>query len=396
MSDDDVRVPAGWYPDPLGLPQLRWWDNHAWTEHTSDARQPVMAQEQQSATKLAFADDEPTDELADDPAGLLDDLPSRREMRERERAALGPESDGDAELTTGSAAFAEPRLSLEAPTQDADRSEPPPAVKYALSGQLDDAPTSLPYDLDERYDDLLGVPSTPRASAAHSSSGASHYVPDAAEETRPRPTRTTTAVQTSSGPVWVLTLLPVYALLVGMLILLSGAAGANPLVTLGLMVAVPYIAGVVLAYADRRILISSGMDRPAHWLWSLLSAPVYLVARLIATVRETGTGFGPVLTYVVLGLFGLGAIVAVPGLAMVYSPATWSAEAEASIATDAAAIGADLTVDCPDQVPMLVNQSFTCRAADDDGRVFDVQVSLQRANGWIDWRVDDWGVFTMG
>ena len=45
MADDDVRVPAGWYPDPLGLPQLRWWDNHAWTEHTSDARQPMVAHE---------------------------------------------------------------------------------------------------------------------------------------------------------------------------------------------------------------------------------------------------------------------------------------------------------------------------------------------------------------
>ncbi len=385
MSDDDVRVPAGWYPDPLGLPQLRWWDNHAWTEHTSDARQPMMAQET-TTTKLAYADDEP--------AEPLDDLPSRREMRERERVALA-ESDGDSEQTADAAAFDEPLLSLEAPTQDADTSEPAPAVKLALGGYLDDAPTSLPYDLDERYDDLLGVPSTPRASAAHASSGATHYVPEAAEETRPRPTRTTAALHTSTGPAWLLTLLPVYALLVGMLILLSGSAAANPLVNLGVMVALPYVAGIVLAYVDRRMLIANGMEQPAHWAWSLLSAPVYLVARLIATVREAGNGFGPVLTYVVLAIFGLGAIVAVPGLVMVYSPATWSAEAEASIATDAAAIGANLTVDCPDEVPMLVNQSFSCRAANDDGEVFDVRVSLQRANGWIDWRVDDWGVFTM-
>ena len=57
MPDDDVRVPAGWYPDPLGLPQLRWWDNHAWTEHISDARQPMMATET-VASKLAFAGEE--------------------------------------------------------------------------------------------------------------------------------------------------------------------------------------------------------------------------------------------------------------------------------------------------------------------------------------------------
>lgn len=41
---DDQQVQAGWYPDPLGLPQLRWWDSHAWTEHTSDARRPLIPQ----------------------------------------------------------------------------------------------------------------------------------------------------------------------------------------------------------------------------------------------------------------------------------------------------------------------------------------------------------------
>ena len=67
MSQDDLfGAPAGWYPDPLGLPQLRWWNNHAWTEQTSAARQPMVVQD----TKFAWADDE---------------LPSRREERERER-----------------------------------------------------------------------------------------------------------------------------------------------------------------------------------------------------------------------------------------------------------------------------------------------------------------------
>ena len=34
----EERVPAGWYPDPSGLPQLRWWDNHKWTEFVSDSQ----------------------------------------------------------------------------------------------------------------------------------------------------------------------------------------------------------------------------------------------------------------------------------------------------------------------------------------------------------------------
>lgn len=41
----NTQTPAGWYPDPLGLPQLRWWDGRSWTEHTSDARLPLVAQD---------------------------------------------------------------------------------------------------------------------------------------------------------------------------------------------------------------------------------------------------------------------------------------------------------------------------------------------------------------
>jgi hypothetical protein len=48
----DTQVRAGWYPDPLGMPQLRWWDGRSWTSHTSTARQaPVRA-----AAPAGFAD----------------------------------------------------------------------------------------------------------------------------------------------------------------------------------------------------------------------------------------------------------------------------------------------------------------------------------------------------
>ena len=68
MFEDDVTVPAGWYPDPMGLPQLRWWNNHAWTELTTEARPPLVMQ---TASRLAYADEE---------------LPTRRQQREqRER-----------------------------------------------------------------------------------------------------------------------------------------------------------------------------------------------------------------------------------------------------------------------------------------------------------------------
>jgi len=48
----DTQVRAGWYPDPLGAPQLRWWDGRAWTTHTSTARDTSVPR----AAAPAFAD----------------------------------------------------------------------------------------------------------------------------------------------------------------------------------------------------------------------------------------------------------------------------------------------------------------------------------------------------
>lgn len=37
-------IPAGWYPDPRGVPQDRWWDGAAWTERTHALNAPVVSQ----------------------------------------------------------------------------------------------------------------------------------------------------------------------------------------------------------------------------------------------------------------------------------------------------------------------------------------------------------------
>jgi hypothetical protein len=435
VADDDVRVPAGWYPDPLGLPQLRWWDNHAWTEHTSDARQPMVAEQmaaqpmvaqpmvaqptraEAAKPRLVFADDfaDPAD-LADfiDPADLANpvhdliepatgvtELPSRRTLREAER--LAHDDDVVREVAGDGARFGEPLPQLEAPAAGSSiDAEPSPAVRYARGAGIADAPRSMRYDLDESHEDLLGETSIPRSAFAHASSSTTTFIPEYPDEAQPEPTRGSHRVRmahaphTSIVPAWLLTLIPIYMLLVGMILLLSGAQAQFAQINAAVVLGVPWVAGVVLAIIDYRMLARDGMAAPAPWAWALLGAPVYLVARLVATVRETGTGFGPVLTFFTLGLFMVGAVVAVPGLVMELSPAFFSEEAERSVQADAMSFGTELRVDCPETPPLLLQQSFTCTATNTDGDSYDVLVSLQRSNGWIDWRVDNWGVFAAG
>ncbi len=406
MADDDVRVPAGWYPDPLGLPQLRWWDNHAWTEHTSDARQPMVSETVTVASPLlAYADD---DERDDNLYNLDDDGMTRRERRERERFDVGTDSDGIRADTAEEAAFADPLLSLEAPAAtEVFEEEASPALKFAETHSiLDDAPTSAAYDLGVRYDDLLGDPlgatSTPRSAFAHVSESATSFVPDPAPEPmysgyagRVSAAVAEDDIATNTGQAWIMTLIPVYTLMVGLLMLLSGSAIKPTMLAIALLYGIPHLAGIVLAILDYRVLRDRGMDRPAHWLWSVLGAPVYLIARLTKTVRVSGQGFAPLITLLVLGAVSIGAALAAPGLIIQLNPGYFSVEAQQSVRNDAAILGADLTVNCPDTPPLLMGQSFQCSATNESQEFFQVLVSLQRANGWIEWRVDDWGVWSM-
>jgi len=40
-----TRLPAGWYPDPDGGDQRRWWDGQEWTQYTADFQRPTSVDE---------------------------------------------------------------------------------------------------------------------------------------------------------------------------------------------------------------------------------------------------------------------------------------------------------------------------------------------------------------
>ncbi|RQP09508.1 MAG: DUF2510 domain-containing protein [Microbacteriaceae bacterium] len=88
MTDTQVR--AGWYPDPLGMPQLRWWDGRSWTSHISTARETPV----RSAAPTGFAE------------------PEEARARGRHRA----ETSGAGEAARGAAQYASGQSALPAGT----------------------------------------------------------------------------------------------------------------------------------------------------------------------------------------------------------------------------------------------------------------------------------------
>jgi hypothetical protein len=121
---------------------------------------------------------------------------------------------------------------------------------------------------------------------------------------------------------------------------------------------------------------------------------MYLLVRAVASIRDSGNGFGPILVWITLSLALIGSIVAVPGIAIATLPTVFASEAEASIATDATLIGTTLSVTCPPAPPVIIGQQFECIGVRSTGDELRIAVSLERVNGWIKWRVLDWGIYT--
>lgn len=201
---------------------------------------------------------------------------------------------------------------------------------------------------------------------------------------------------THNGAVWTIALIPMIQLVLSLLVVTGFGTTDVSAVMTALWVA-PYPIVIALAAFDRYKLKKTGHETTAHWAWSLLTAPIYLIVRAIAAIRESGGGFGPVLVWFALGLLQIGAIVAVPGLLIATVPAVFVSQAEQSIATDSAFFGAALDVTCPAIPPVLMGQSMECSGQSINGEPpYDIIVTLERTNGWIAWHVDDWGIYTFG
>src|SRR5690606_3881988 len=99
---------------------------------------------------------------------------------------------------------------------------------------------------------------------------------------------------THNGAVWTIALLPLIQLVLGLLVVTGFGTSDVSNIMLALLIA-PYPIAIGLAAYGRHQLKKTGHEVTAHWVWAVFTAPIYLVARSIAAIRESGGGFGPVL-----------------------------------------------------------------------------------------------------
>ncbi len=442
MSNDDLfGAPAGWYPDPLGLPQLRWWNNHAWTEQTSAARQPMIVQE----TKFAWADE---------------DRPTRREERERERGR-GESSPTEPGVPTADAlreleppraytqvsqgvpsapaappsVAPEPRFEAPIPAPAAAAPAAPTAPQPVVTPQTQPvaqaAPTVVPPSVvppaaaapvvESLYqpDPIVPAPpvSTPSLDDVFNAPRTSMPAESldalfGAKETRRTQTRVVTPIVTleqvapvltatakpsgNSFAAWAISVLPLVQMFITILLLNALGQAGSQFIYIGILV-LPYFIVVALAYLDHKQLTANGIAKPAHWGWAFFTAPAYLVMRVRTVVRETGHGFGPLLNWFALGFLYLASVVAVPGVIISLVPQVFASQIEQAVESDALLItGSQPDVACPVSPPVLPGEQIKCISTSLEGKTSTVTVALVRSNGWIDWQTINWGGPDMG
>jgi hypothetical protein len=415
-TNDFGSAPAGWYPDPMGLPQLRWWDSIGWTQEVAEARAPMIMRET-AEKRFARADEE---------------LPTRRERREQRRREREAENRGnvdlwrpdtatlrqleapewqsapvDAELASvpDSAGGASARPAAAVATTARETFKPgAPADPETSAGQAAEPDYSRFFDWDPEPDldaefasfrtdpDFTRIPPiVPPAAPYRSADPAGPEVAEPAPRvTTPATTASVGPSVVSTGPVWVIALIPLFQLVLSLLL----EASFDLTDAIGLIAGIwllPYPLVLVLALCDRWALQRAGYHRPALWAWALLGSPVYLLARAARTSRESGHGFTPLITWTLLVMLQVGSVIAVPGLAISALPEVFHDQVEQSVASDASVLGMHVNVHCPATPPSQIGARFTCTAVEATGTGYPVTVTLQRSNGWIDWRVDDWG-----
>ena len=279
-------IPAGWYPDPAGSFQQRWWTGSSWTNDFAQYR-PTLIHSAPAARQIAAA--APVAQPST-PAYIA------------QQAAATVHSTGPVAVQTAQTQTLVREVAVDPlPAFRLPEADQPPQTSVAQPNAGNAALVAIA-PVQPHY----SVPaSNPTFQNDYQPFGS---VPQVRRGNRFRPERRFTPV------VWVLALLPV---------LFVGAAYAVatylPLLytafAVGILGAVFLVIGLPLAFADRRMLHRAGHDSTSPPALALLTPLLYLLPRAYFVARETGRSGAAPLIVALVGILGVAAaLILVSGL----------------------------------------------------------------------------------
>ena len=319
-----TAIPAGWYPDPRGSAQRRWWDGTAWTHALEAPPEPVTPAYANlpgpgtpayanlpGPTRRTPSPSAPTVRRALDPeahtAPAEQPLPSRRQLREaaaaleaqrqlREPAAPSPVyAMGPAVSQSFTPAAATPVAAPVSAPVPAPVSAP---VSAPVAVPVVSAPVSAPVVAPVSAPVALPVAASPVESSIANpvlSSGPAYQPFGLAPKITTGVVEAPTSVNTPS--VWIITALPAVALAIAAALIAFAPDFYTPF-TQGALAFVLAVGAVALAVHDRRQLVLRSHQATASPAWILLTPLAYLVARASNTKKQAGRGWAPALVFV--------------------------------------------------------------------------------------------------
>lgn len=290
MSMVSMPIPAGWYPDPAGSFQQRWWTGESWTNDFAQYR-PTLVHSAPAAEVLLNQAAQP--QMASSTDYLAQQAAATTNAAAQAGSDQGASYSSTQTLTRQQPAAVEPVTAFRLP--DADQ---PPQTTVAQPNAGNATLIAVaPAFRSVTRDPALGGDYQPFGSMTDIRRG--DYVH---------------AERRYTAAVWLLAVMP---------LVLGGAAYvlASYLPVLyttfsqALLLALFLIVSLVLAAIDRRALRLDAHDSTAAPALALLTPLVFMVVRTVLVTRETGRNtMGPLILLLVVIAGIVAALVVVDGL----------------------------------------------------------------------------------